>query len=165
MGNLFALFLFGLMLEGTIGSKRYLYLLVAAGVAGNLAGIGSYNKVLGISGAVLGVIGALTVLRPKMVVWVSGLPMPMVVAGLAYAAIDLLGVLAPVSNTGHLAHLGGLVVGAVLAWRWRSEARTFGDGLFEKKPSKRRGSSKKLSRRERERLDEELDKYEERYLR
>lgn len=163
LGNLFGLFLFGLLLEGTIGSKRFLYLVVATGVAGNLAGIGSYNRVLGISGVVLGVIGALTVLRPKMLIWAFGFPMPMLLAGAIYAAIDLLGVLAPASNTGHLAHLGGLVVGGVLGWYWRDEARTFGEGFFESK--KRRASSRKLSKQERRRLDKELDRYEDRYLR
>ena len=85
LGNLFALFLFGLILEGTLGSERYVLLLFAAAVAGNLAGIGSYDRVLGISGGILGVIGALAVLRPTMVVWISGLPMPMLLAGAAYA--------------------------------------------------------------------------------
>ena len=158
LGNLFALFLFGLMLEGTIGTNKYMKLLLAAGVAGNLAGIGSYNRVLGISGAVLGVIGALSVLRPKMVVWISGLPMPMLLAGAAYAAIDLLGVLAPASNTGHLAHLGGLAVGVALGFYWREDARDFGDGF-------KRSKKRSLSKREREEIDAQLDEFEDRYLR
>ena len=163
LGNLFGLFLFGLLLEGTIGSKRFVYLVVATGIAGNLAGIGSYNRVLGISGVVLGVIGALTILRPKMLIWAFGFPMPMLLAGVIYAAIDLMGVLAPASNTGHLAHLGGLVVGAALGYYWRDEARTFGEGFFESK--QKRAGSRKLSKQERRRLDEELDEYENRYLR
>lgn len=158
LGNLFALFLFGLILEGTLGSDRYVLLLFAAAVAGNLAGIGSYDRVLGISGGILGVIGALAVLRPTMVVWISGLPMPMLLAGVAYAAIDLLGAIAPASNTGHLAHLGGLVVGVALGWWFRDVADTGDDGFGGSRRSR-------LGRREKRRIDNRLDEYEQRYLR
>lgn len=157
LGNLFALFLFGLMLEGTIGSRKFIYLLLATAVAGNIAGIGSYNRVLGISGAVLGIIGALSVLRPKMIVWLSGLPMPMIVAGIGYAIIDLLGVLNPTSTTGHLAHLGGLAVGVFLGFYWRDEARDFNDGFTS--------NSSSLSKSQKKVVDNRLDEYEKRYLR
>ena len=161
LGNLFALFLFGLILEGTVGSKRFLYVLAAAAVIGNLAGIGSYNRVLGISGGVYGLIGALTVLRPKMVMWVSGMPMPMVVAGLGYAFVDIVGAAAGTTGTGHFAHLAGFVVGGYLGWRWRDEAATRGEGFFESRSRR----SRSLSREERRRLDDRLDDYEDRYLR
>jgi membrane associated rhomboid family serine protease len=152
LGNMFSLLLFGLILEGKIGSKNLLYVLLLAGVVGNLAAIGSYNSVLGISGGIYGLIGALMILRPKMVIWISGLPMPMVLVGIAYGAIDLLGALAPVGNTGHLAHLAGLGVGVIAGFMFRDD--------FSKPKNKTR-----LSKHQKQAIDNQLDMYEQRYLR
>lgn len=152
VGNLVSLLLFGLILEGTLDSKKMLFVLLGAAVAGNLAALGSYNSVLGLSGGIYGLIGALTILRPKMVIWVSGLPMPMFLAGLAYAAVDLLGALAPVSNTGHLAHLAGFVIGIAV-------------GIYYRSPKKPRSKSQKLSSHQKRAIDNQLDMYEQRYLR
>jgi membrane associated rhomboid family serine protease len=154
LGNLFSIVLFGLLLEAAVGSQKFLKVLFWAAVFGNLAAIGSYNAVLGISGGIYGLIGALTVLRPKMVLWLSGLPMPMILVGVVYATIDLLGALAPVSNTGHLAHLAGFVVGVAYGFLFRKD-----DGG----PGSSRSRSS-LREDEKRRIDAHLDAYERRYL-
>lgn len=118
-GNLFALILFGLLLEAVIG-RRIAYVLILAGIVGNLAGIGTYTKVIGISGAVYGVLGTLTVLRPRLVVWVYGLPMPMLLAGVIWTFVSAIGMFGN-TNTGHLAHLAGILVGFLLGFAWRRE--------------------------------------------
>lgn len=154
LGNLFSLLLFGLLLESVVGSMRFLKILFWAAVVGNLAGIGSYNAVLGISGGIYGLIGALSVLRPKMVIWLSGLPMPMILVGVAYAFIDLLGAIDPVSNTGHLAHLAGLVVGLVAGFMYRKQF-----------PDNRSSSrSQRMDKQTKKAIDKQLDEYERRYL-
>jgi membrane associated rhomboid family serine protease len=111
--NLFALILFGLILENLIGSKKFLILFLGAGILANLIAVNFYSASLGASGAIFGIIGCLAVLKPKMMVWAFSLPMPMVVASVLWAAGDLLNIVVPYSNTGSLAHLAGLAVGLI----------------------------------------------------
>ena len=131
LGNLFALLLFGLLLEQLVGTKRFAFVLLSAGIVGNLAGIGTYTKVLGISGAIYGILGALVLLRPRMTIWAFGMPMPMAVAGVAWIIGSVLGLFAN-TNTGHLAHLAGIMVGFIIGLAWRK------DFPEERKPRKRK---------------------------
>lgn len=112
--NIFALALFGTILEHNIGTRKFLWLFLSAGLFASLASIPFYNAVLGASGAIFGIIGALAFLKPKMVVWVYGMPMPMALAALIWAAIDVLGIFFP-SNVANISHLSGAVVGIVFA--------------------------------------------------
>jgi membrane associated rhomboid family serine protease len=111
--NLFALILFGLILENMIGSNRFLILFLGSGLLANLFAVNFYTASLGASGAIFGIIGCLTILRPGLMVWAFSLPMPMVLAAVLWAAGDLLNVVMPYSNTGSLAHLSGLAVGLI----------------------------------------------------
>ena len=110
--NMLALGLFGLLLEKIINSKDFLALYLVAGFAGNIAGAIFYpdSISLGASGAIMGVIGALTLLRPKMVVFIGG-PIPLILLAGMWILIDLVGFLVPIDNTGHAAHLAGFAVG------------------------------------------------------
>ena len=108
--NCFALFLFGLILEKEIGTKNFLLLFFCSGM---LAGIGAalfYPFSLGASGAIYGMMGMLAILKPGMTVWVSYVPMPMIVAIFVWAAIDFFGIFMP-SNVANAAHLAGLFFG------------------------------------------------------
>ncbi|HLD19460.1 MAG TPA: rhomboid family intramembrane serine protease [Candidatus Nanoarchaeia archaeon] len=110
--NCFALFLFGLILEKEIGTKNFLLLFFCSGM---LAGIGAvlfYPSSLGASGAIYGIMGMLAVLKPGMTVWVSYVPMPMIVAIFVWAAIDFFGIFMP-SNVANAAHLAGLFFGVI----------------------------------------------------
>lgn len=118
--NLFALCLFGLILEGRIGPKRTLFLFLFSGIVVNV--FSPYERSLGASGAIYSLIGALAVLRPTMVVWVEMIPMPMLLAGLVYLIQDMVGVFIPHDNVANLAHISGLFIGAfIAAIFWRSE--------------------------------------------
>ncbi len=110
--NMFALGFFGILLEKIIGSKKFIYLYFAAGIAGSLASLVFYPTAtsLGASGAVMGVLGALAVLRPKMVVYFGG-PVPMIVLAAIWIVIDLAGFIVGEGNIGHAAHLAGFAVG------------------------------------------------------
>ncbi len=110
--NMFALALFGLILENLIGSRKFLLLFFLSGLFAGMASIPFYNSVLGASGAIFGIIGALAVLKPKMMVFVYGLPMPMILASLIWVGIDILGVFVP-SDIANIAHLSGILVGIV----------------------------------------------------
>ncbi len=115
--NLFALYFFGSALERRIGGKLFGTLFLMSGLFGNLGYMITANNPyvpgLGASGAIYGVMGALAILVPFMVVLVYGMvPLPMVVAALLWALMDLMGLFTP-SGIAHGAHLGGMIVGVV----------------------------------------------------
>ena len=112
MLNGFALALFGSILENIIGSKRFLVLFFIGGIFANIPSIIFYNSSLGASGAIFGVLGCLTILRPKMIVWLNFMPVPMWLAAIIWALQDVLGVFIP-DNIANLAHLGGLFFGLI----------------------------------------------------
>ena len=112
--NLFALFLFGLMLEGIIRSKKFLWLFIISGIFANLISFYWYPNALGASGAIMAVIGCLAVLRPGMTVWAFNLPMPMFIAAILWVGAGVLGILGfGDQGVGHLSHLSGIFVGVL----------------------------------------------------
>lgn len=118
--NMFALALFGSILESIVGERRWLLLFFSTGIIANIATLPFYSASLGASGAIFGLLGALTMLRPKMVVWAAGVPMPMFVAAAIWAAIDLFGLLFP-TNIANAAHLSGLAFGLVAGFIMRKK--------------------------------------------
>jgi len=111
--NLFALIMFGLILESLIGSKKFLILFFAAGIFSSLITVNFYPSSLGASGAIYGIIGALTIIRPLMTVWAFSLPMPMFIAAIIWISLSFIGVFSPMDNTGHIAHLAGIFSGII----------------------------------------------------
>ena len=131
--NMFALGLFGLVLENVIGSKKFLLVFFISGV---IAGIGSilfYSASIGASGAIYGIMGALAVLRPKMTVYIGLVPLPMALAVIFWAAGDLLGLFIPTDLTAHAAHLFGLIFGLIYGIYLR---RDYGEVPIKKKKEK-----------------------------
>jgi len=118
MYNMFALMLFGSVVERVIGSRRFLIVFFATGLFASLVSVNFYNSALGASGAIFGVIGALVLLRPMMTIWAFSLPMPMFLAGILWAAGDLVGVFVP-SNVANIAHLSGMAFGLFLGIYYR----------------------------------------------
>ncbi len=122
--NLFALFLFGSILESQISSKRFLIVFFTTGILANIIAVNFYDSSLGASGAIFGILGALIILRPLMITCGSGIPLPMFVAGIVWAAIDLLGAYGflvgnPINNTGNIAHLSGMFFGILFGILYR----------------------------------------------
>jgi len=116
--NMFALILFGLILESLIGSKRFLLVFLVSGVVANIVSVFFYPASLGASGAIFGILGALTIIKPLMGVFVYGLPMPMFVAAIVWILIDLYGVINP-SDVGNIAHISGIVIGFLFGFYFR----------------------------------------------
>ncbi len=113
--NLFALIFFGLILEKFIGSFRFLLIFLISGILANLLAVNFYPASLGASGAIFGVIGALTVIKPLMIVWAFSLPMPLFFASFLWVLGDLLGFFYAQDNIGHLTHIAGLVFGIIFS--------------------------------------------------
>src|SRR3989338_9289629 len=64
--NMFALALFGSLLEKFIGGKRFLIIYLVSGIIANLISINFYDSSLVASGAIYGVFGVLMVIKPGM---------------------------------------------------------------------------------------------------
>ncbi|MFP4632924.1 MAG: rhomboid family intramembrane serine protease [Halobacteriota archaeon] len=137
--NGIVLYFFGTVLERKIGSRRFLGLFVSAGIAAGLVqavstlGFAEYTgidvetgvPILGASGAILAVLGALTVLRPNLKVYLWFLlPMPLWILTVAFAAYDVLflGFGGPgAGGVARVAHLTGLVIGLAYGYRLKRE--------------------------------------------
>ncbi len=127
LSNLFGLGLFGLILEGRIGPKKVLGLFLFGGIIVNIFSI--YDKSLGASGAIYAILGCLVVLRPMLFVWVFGVPMPMILAGVVWLVQDSIGLFLP-TGIGNAAHISGLFIGIVYGiFLWKK----FGDRFQRKK--------------------------------
>ena len=121
--NGYALALFGSILEEKVGTFRFITVFLLAGLASGFASTFFYGAVLGASGAIFGILGALAVLEPFMTVFVYYIPLPMFVAAFIWAALDALGFvtgvqaggLGNVANAGHIAGLAtGILAGLIL---------------------------------------------------
>ena len=132
--NIFALALFGSILEKLITGKKLLLVFFLTGLIANLIAVNFYSSSLGASGAIFGVIGALIVIRPGLPIFAFGIPMPIFLAGIIWAAGDLLGAAAyfvgnPINNTGNIAHLSGMVIGLFLGFLFREKERFRENGV------------------------------------
>ncbi len=111
--NMFALGLFGFILERLIGSKRFLLVFFASGIIANIISVQFYPSSLGASGAIMGIIGVLAVIKPMMMVWAFGLIMPMFIAAILWVIGDIIGIFIP-DGVGNIAHLSGVGVGVIV---------------------------------------------------
>ena len=141
-GNGIVLFFFGPVVERQIGSRRFAALFLATGI---LAGLGQIalgfvlgdpvSGVLGASGAILAILGILTVLNPGLKVYLYFvLPIPIWLLTIGYAAISVFGLLATgqnvLGNVAHGAHLIGLVLGLAYGQRVKDQVRSPSDLRF-----------------------------------
>lgn len=149
--NMFALALFGSILEKYVGYKTFLILFFVGGIFSSIADIMFYNITLGASGAIFAVLGSLAALRPKLVVWAFGAPMYMIIAVILWTLIDLVGVFYP-DNIAHFSHLFGLAFGVIYGLWLRTINKE-----HKKKPSKKEKQKEIIS-------DEELDRWEEKWM-
>jgi len=111
--NLFALALFGIILEKLIGSNKFLLVFFASGIIANLIAVNFYSSSLGASGAIYGILGCLAIIKPLMMIWAFGFPMPMFIAAILWVGAGVLGVFMP-SNVGDIAHLSGIGIGFII---------------------------------------------------
>ncbi len=121
--NLFALVFFGLILEKFIGSKNFLIVFFISGILANVLSVNFYTSALGASGAIFGIIGALTIKKPLMTVFAFSLPMPLFLASLIWAAGDVLGFFYASDNIANLAHLSGLGFGLIFGLIFKNQEK------------------------------------------
>jgi membrane associated rhomboid family serine protease len=138
VGNGIVLFFFGPVVERRLGSKRFAALFLITGMVAGLAQIGfglvigdPVTGVLGASGAIMAILGVLTVLNPGLKVYLYFiLPVPIWVLTLGYAGLSVFGILpttvsgtSALGNIAHFAHLSGLVLGLAYGQHVKGEVR------------------------------------------
>jgi membrane associated rhomboid family serine protease len=132
--NMFALWMFGRILENVWGPKRFLLFYFICGIGAAAAHLliqylnGGIAPVVGASGAIMGVFAAFAYLFPNTEMYFLFIPFPIkakwMVIGLA--AFDLFGGISGGDNIAHFAHLGGALTGFILVLIWnRTNRRRF----------------------------------------
>ena len=125
--NMFALWMFGLQLERVWGSQRfalyYFVCIVGAAITQLIVQqlSGQFYPTIGASGAVFGLLLAYGVTWPENRVLLLFFPVPIKAKWfvLIYGGIELIfGITNAMPQIAHFAHLGGLLFGAGLLWRW-----------------------------------------------
>lgn len=120
--NMYALWLFGTMLERNWGGKKFLIFYLACGLGAAFAQIliTPSEIALGASGAIMGLLGAFAYTFPNMQFYIIPFPFPIKAKWLAviFALIDLFGGISGIGGIAHFAHLGGLVTGLILMVVW-----------------------------------------------
>ncbi|MGQ9787754.1 MAG: rhomboid family intramembrane serine protease [Candidatus Hadarchaeaceae archaeon] len=119
---------FGPILETRVGSRRFIYIFFGSGV---LAALGQLLItapdviLLGASGAILGVMGTLTVLAPNLpVLLFLIIPLRLWMATLGFGFLSLLLVIFEAGGSiANVAHLVGLVAGLLYGYRLKKEER------------------------------------------
>lgn len=144
LGNMLFLVIFGFLVEGAIGRWRFLALYLGAGLGGDAAHLALYygqpGGALGASGAIAGLMGAVSILwglRKIRVFWWFGvffdyIRIPAICLfpfWLGWEILQLL--LYPNSGVGYAAHAGGLVTGGLLAWLARRRGWIREEALLE----------------------------------
>jgi len=131
--NMYGLFLFGTVLEQRIGPKRLLLVYFLSGIFAAILSSLFYERALGASGAIMGVIGALIVLMPELrLLFLFIIPMPLWFAGIIYALMDIFGVFFP-SGVGNIAHLVGMGFGLLYGLYLRKQKKKFDKKFSSKK--------------------------------
>lgn len=124
IGNGIILIFFGSLLEKVIGSKKYLYLFIISGILSGLSQIILSNifgeitlGILGASGALLAVMGVLTVYKPDLTVYLFFLlPVPIWTIMGGFSILSILLIVFQGSTFGgisHIAHITGILIGVV----------------------------------------------------
>jgi membrane associated rhomboid family serine protease len=128
--NMFALWMFGTILENVWGGKRFLTFYMICGVVAGLTQLlmqpGAAYAV-GASGAIMGVMAGFVYLFPNTPLYIMFIPIPVkakyVIPG--FMLLDLFGSIAPRQgdNVAHWAHLGGAIAGLILVIYWNRKNR------------------------------------------
>jgi uncharacterized protein len=126
--NMFALFLFGTILERNVGKIEFFKIFIFGGIIGSLiyyltivTGIIPPIPALGASGGVYAILGALAILTPNLTIFLFFIPMKMKNAVIVWIVLEFLGMFNTMSGIASAAHLGGLIFGLLYAYRFKKK--------------------------------------------
>ncbi len=120
--NMLSLYFFAGNIEGYLGPLYFMLIYIGSLLGGNLLALfihrnDPYYRAVGASGAVSGVIFAAIALFPGMELGFIMIPIPFPAwaFGLGFVLYSIYGIRAQRDNIGHEAHLGGAIVGLLIA--------------------------------------------------
>lgn len=127
--NMLALYFFAGNVEAYLGQFAFLLIYFASLVGGNLLSLfihrhhPDYSSV-GASGAVNGIIFGAIAMNPNMSIGLLFIPIgiPAWIFGLIYVLVSIYGIRSKRNNIGHEAHLGGAMIGMIIAILLRPSA-------------------------------------------
>ena len=125
LANMITLYFFGSYLNQLIGERYFWIVYFLGGILGSILYIllaPPLSVAVGASGAVFAVGGALTVLRPKLTVFIFPIPAPI---ALWIAVIGGFLILSFIPLVAWQAHFGGLVLGLAAGYQFRRRRRFF----------------------------------------
>ena len=136
--NMFALFMFGRVLESYWGPSRFFTYYMVTGIGAGLIQLGIcyfqdiYSVTIGASGAVFGILLAFGMIFPNTPLMIIPFPFPIKAKYLVvgYGLIELWTGFANRTgdNVAHFAHLGGMLFGIVLILYWRKKNGNYRTG-------------------------------------
>lgn len=116
--NMYALYLFGDIVDARLGSLPFLVIYFGSLLVGSFYSLTyhkneSYYSAVGASGAVSGIVYSCIMLYPQMQLGLLFIPIPIpgYIFGVAYLLYSMYGMKNRVGNIGHSAHLGGAIGG------------------------------------------------------
>lgn len=128
--NMFALWMFGRVMEQAWGTKRFLIYYFICGVGagviqelGQLFGlISPYSMTIGASGAVYGILLAFGMTFPNERLFIIPIPFPIKAKYfvMLYALLEIFQGFGSSDGVAHFAHLGGMLFGLLLILYWRN---------------------------------------------
>ena len=119
LANMITLYFFGSYLLRLVGERNFLIVYFGGGILGNIFYaflFPPFVQVIGASGAVFAVGGALAVLRPRLRVFIIPIPVPIPLWLAAVGAFLLLSLPYTSHGIAWQGHLGGLVFGLAMAY-------------------------------------------------
>ncbi len=121
--NMIGLYMFGPLVESSLGAKRFLILYLVSGIAASaLQMFMSPVPILGASGAIFGVTTAFATMFPNIELMLLFPPIPMKAKYMAILFI-LLGLFSGFggyqSGVAHFAHVGGAICGFLMIVYWK----------------------------------------------
>ena len=123
--NMLTFYFFGTFLLGLVGEGKFLIIYFGGGILGNALFMllaPSYSVVVGASGAIFSLGGALAVLRPRIPVMIFPIPVPV---PLWAAVIGGFLVVSFLPGVAWQAHLGGIIFGLIAGYVIRRRRRYF----------------------------------------
>lgn len=142
--NMYALLIFGRLMEMRVGTKRFLFVYFLSGLFAGVGFavfqeliLGKSAAALGASGAVMGILGLTIMLMPDLkVLFFFVIPMSMRTAGIIFAAMDIFGLFHPY-GVANMAHLVGLAVGLLCGWYLLGKKKEYKAKLDRPPPRKK----------------------------
>ncbi len=130
--NMWSLMIFGNAVEQQVGTRRFWFYYLTCGIGSALVnqfctflGIIPPSQLVGASGAIYGVMAAAAFFFPNARLFIIPIPFPIKLKYLVgfYTLVEMYMGITSIDGVAHFAHLGGILVGAIILFVWRMQEK------------------------------------------